>query len=68
MTKRHLARASSRPRFPLTHAPQRLEEAIQALTNESIEDSLEEIEAAFRKHFAAQQREARSARKKAAAD
>ena len=68
MAKRHLARASSGSRFPLAYAPKRLEETIQVLTDESIEDSLEAIKVAFRKHFGEQPRGRGQARKKVEAD
>ena len=62
MAKRTTARASS-GHFSLTYAPQRLEEAIEALTHESIEQSLGEIEIAFQRHFAVEKPTKRKVRR-----
>lgn len=51
MVKRPVARGNSTTRVALSYAPQRLEETIHALTAESIEESLSEIEIAFQQHF-----------------
>ena len=67
MAKRYLARGSSSSHFALTEAPRRLEDEIQALTSESIEESLEAIQAAFQQRFAAPAPSERRPRKKAAA-
>lgn len=49
--RRHTLRANSGSYLRSASAPQRLEDVIQALTNESIEESLDEIEIAFVKRF-----------------
>jgi hypothetical protein len=65
--KRHTLRASAGSYLRSAHAPERLEDEIQALTNESIEKSLDEIEIAFLRRFGTKQGPARE-RKKLPAD
>ena len=67
MTKRHTLRASSGSYFRSGAAPQRLEDAIQLLTHESIEESLDEIEIAFLERFGTEQ-ELTGSKKKLSAD